>query len=184
MQVRNSAQHYGAIAMTLHWLVAVLVLCSWLTGQFGDLLPRGPQREAGLYVHNTLGLAIVAFTVARLIWRMADPPPAPEISALGRWVEMTAQAVHYILSVLLFVVAAFGIAAQFAHGHALPIFGLFEVASPWAADRTFAHDMTEVHEAVVNGLLILIGLHAAAALVHHYVWHDRTLVRMLPGSQT
>ena len=85
MQVRNSAQHYGAVAVTLHWLVLALVLCSWLTGQFGDLLPRGPQREAGLFVHVTLGLAILTFAIARLLWRMADPPPAPEKSALGRW---------------------------------------------------------------------------------------------------
>jgi cytochrome b561 len=39
----------------------------------------------------------------------------------------------------------------------------------------------EVHELVANALLIFAALHAAAALIHHYVFHDRTLVRMLPG---
>ena len=39
----------------------------------------------------------------------------------------------------------------------------------------------EVHELLANALLILAGIHAAAALIHHYVFGDRTLVRMLPG---
>jgi cytochrome b561 len=72
---------------------------------------------------------------------------------------------------------------QFARGHALPVFGLAEIASPWAADRSFAHNVKEVHETLANALLLLVGLHAAAALVHHYVLHDRTLTRMLPGSR-
>jgi cytochrome b561 len=39
-----------------------------------------------------------------------------------------------------------------------------------------------VHELLANALLILAGIHTAAALMHHYVFRDRTLVRMLPGA--
>jgi len=63
----------------------------------------------------------------------------------------------------------------------LPIFGLFEIASPWAKDRAFAGSATEVHEVLANALVILAAGHAAAALVHHWTFRDRTLVRMLPG---
>lgn len=183
MQMRNSPQHYGAIAITLHWLVLALVAVSWLTGQFGDALPKGPPRDAGLFAHVTLGLALIVFILARLAWRFADPPPPPEKSTLGHWADWAARAVHYIIYALLFAIPAVGIVALFARGKALSIFGLFEIASPWAADRTFAHDMTEVHEVLVNGLLIVVGLHAAAALLHHFVLRDRTLLRMLPESR-
>jgi len=182
MQIRNSSSGYGAVAMTLHWAVVVLVLCAWLTGQFGDALPRGPQREMGEFVHVFLGLSILALVIARLVWRLADPPP-PEEPALGRWSEQAARAAHYILYALLIAAPLVGIVVQFARGHALPVFGLFEIASPWAADRNFAHNVKEVHEALANALLILVGLHAAAALAHHYVLHDRTLIRMLPWSR-
>ncbi len=183
MRIRNTSEGYGAVAMALHWAVAALVLGSWLTGQFGDALPRGPARETGLFVHISSGLAIVGFVLLRLVWRMADPPPAPEHSPLGLWGERAGQAAHYLIYLLLIVVPAVGVVAQFARGHGVPVFGLFEIASPWAADRAFAHSVTEVHEVLANVLLALVGLHAAAALVHHYVFHDRTLSRMLPGTR-
>ncbi|TPQ25714.1 cytochrome B [Bradyrhizobium guangdongense] len=182
MHVRNSPDGYGAVAMTLHWAVVILVFCAWLTGQFGDVLPRGPQREAGEFIHIFLGLAILALVAARLFWRLADPPP-PEDPAIGRWSERAARAIHYMMYALLVAAPIAGIALQFARGHALPVFGLFEIASPWVADRSFARNVKEVHETLANALLLLVGLHAAAALVHHYVLHDRTLTRMLPGSR-
>lgn len=180
MRIRNSAQGYGAIALALHWLVALQVLGAWLTGQFGDELPRGAARQIGLFIHISLGLAIVAFVFARLYWRFSDPPPAPEKSPLEPWSEWAAKAVHYLVYALLLAIPAVGIVAQFARGHALPVFGLFEIGSPWLADRSFAHQVTEIHETLANVMMILVGLHAAAALAHHYILRDRTLLRMLP----
>jgi cytochrome b561 len=182
MHVRNTSEGYGAVAMTLHWAVVILVVFAWLTGEFGDALPRGPQREAGEFIHIFLGLSIMALVAARLVWRVTDPPP--EQTPLGRWSEWAARATHYVLYALLVAVPIAGITVQFARGHALPVFGLFEIASPWAADRSFAHDVKELHETLANALLILVGLHAAAALVHHYVLHDRTLIRMLPWTRS
>ena len=75
-----------------------------------------------------------------------------------------------------------GIAVQFARGNPLPVFGLFDIASPWSADRAFARNLKGIHELLAHGLLALAALHAAAALVHHWVFNDRALTRMLPGS--
>ena len=182
MNIRNSSEGYGAVAMALHWVVAAMVLVAWLLGLFGDDLPQGAARDTGLFIHISLGLAIVALVVARLFWRLSDPPPAPERSPLGAWGEWASKAVHYVIYVLLIAIPIAGMAAQFARGHALPIFGLFEIASPWAADRAFARDVTEVHETLANIMMILVGLHATAALAHHYILRDRTLTRMLPGA--
>jgi cytochrome b561 len=38
----------------------------------------------------------------------------------------------------------------------------------------------EVHEVLAHALVILAAVHAGAALVHHWLLGDRTLVRMLP----
>ncbi len=184
MRIRNSSQGYGAIAMALHWAVVVLVLGAWLTGQFGDELPRGAPRDAGLFAHMSLGLAIIGFAITRLLWRLSDPPPAAERSRLGAWGEWASKAVHYLIYVALFAVPIAGIVVQLARGHALPIFGLFEIASPWPADPAFAHDVKEVHEVLASGMMALIGLHAAAALFHHYIFQDRTLLRMLPVTRS
>jgi cytochrome b561 len=183
MRAFNSSKDYGAIAMTLHWAVVVLVLGSWLSGQFGDELPRGAPRDTGLFVHISLGIAIVCFVLARLFWRLADPPPAPEQTPLGIWGERAAKIVQFAIYGLLIAVPAVGVLAQFARGHGLPVFGLFEIASPWTADRNFAKAVTEVHEMIANTMMALIGVHAAAAIAHHYILRDRTLRRMLPGSR-
>lgn len=179
MRVQNSSHGYGAIAMALHWIIAVLVLAAWLLGQFGDVLPRGAAQKTGLFVHISIGLTIVTFTISRLLWRLIDPPPPLEKSPLGTWGERGARAVQYLLYVGLFAVPAAGIVVEFADGHALPAFGLFELPSPWPADRAFAQQARGVHEILANAIVTLAGLHAAAALVHHYIFRDRTLLRML-----
>jgi cytochrome b561 len=81
---------------------------------------------------------------------------------------------------LLIAVPIAGILSQFARGNALPLFGIGEIPSPWIRDRAFAHNVTEVHEILANALVVVASFHAAAALVHHFVFRDNTLARMLP----
>ncbi len=181
MQLRNSPARYGLVPLGLHWLVAALVIVAWILGTFGDVLPRGPARAAGLFVHMSAGLAVIAFVAVRLLWRAGDPPPPPETTPLGRWAEQAGALAHYALYGLLIAVPLLGIVEQFARGNALPVFGLWQIASPWPADRAFARSIKEVHEVLAHTLVILAGLHAAAALMHHWIFRDRTLIRMLPG---
>ena len=182
MRFRNSAEGYGAIPQSLHWFTVVLVAIAWALGTFDDVLPKGPARAAGLFVHIFAGLAILAALAARLLWRMVDPPPPSESTLLGVWVDRAGQLAHYALYALLVAVPIAGIVLQFARGDALPLFGLSEIPSPWVGDRAYARSVKEVHEVLANALVILAAFHAIAALVHHWVFRDRTLVRMLPGA--
>ena len=183
MQVFNTSQRYGAVVQVLHWATVVLVVAAWLLGTFGDDLPRGAARDAGLYIHMTAGLTVIAIVVLRMLWRTVDAPPAPEKTPLGPWLDRAGRLAHLVLYVLLIAVPIVGIAAQFARGRPVPLFGLGEIASPWAADRAFARSVTEVHELLANTLLAVACLHAAAALAHHWLFRDRTLTRMLPGAR-
>jgi len=177
MRLTNSKDRYGAVPQFLHWVVVALVITAWLLGQFIDDLPRGT-----LSIHIALGLGVLVFLVARLAWRFADPPPEPEPTVLGSWLDLAGRLAHYLMYLLLALVPIAGIVTQFARGDAVSIFGLYEIASPWVKDRAFARSVTEVHEILANALVILAGLHAVAALVHHWILRDRTLARMLPGS--
>ena len=179
MQLVNSTTRYGAIAQTLHWLTALFVVVGWLLGQFGDDLPKGAH-AAGLFVHMTLGLSVLAFLLLRVVWRRLTPPPPAEATRYGRLVHVAANVSHAALYVLLVAVPAAGITLQFARGHAVPLFGLWAIPSPWVADRAFAHKVGEAHELLADALLILAAFHMVAALWHHWVLRDRTLMRMLP----
>jgi cytochrome b561 len=183
MRFRNSADGYGAIAQSLHWLTVVLVAIAWTLGTFDDVLPKGAARAVGLFIHISAGVAILVALVARVLWRMADPPPQPAPTTLGVWAGTASRFAHYALYALLIAVPIAGIVLQFARGNALPLFGLAEIPSPWIADRTYARSVKEVHEVLANALAILAAFHAAAALVHHWVFRDRTLVRMLPDTR-
>lgn len=178
MQIFNTQQRYGAIAQLLHWSTAIFVVLAWVLGQTVDDLPKA----FGLFSHISAGLAVLAIVIVRLMWRFVDAPPKAEVTPLGVWLDRAGRAAHLVLYALLIVVPIVGIVTQFGRGQPLPLFGLADIASPWPADRAFARSVKEVHETLSNVLLIIAGLHAAAALGHHWLLRDRTLVRMLPGA--
>jgi len=150
MQLRNSAQGYGAIPKSLHWLTVALVIVAWLLGTFGEELPLGTARDFGMFVHITMGLLVIVLLVARVIWRVVDPPPPPEITPLGSWIEATGKLTHLTLYLLLAATPIVGIVLQFARGDALPIFGFTEIASPWIKDKGFARSIKEIHDTLAN----------------------------------
>ena len=180
----NSSNRYGAVPQVLHWMTVLLVIIAWALGTFGDDLPKGSARVTSLLIHISAGLLILTALIMRLVWRMAVPPPPPEPNEFSRWLgtfaNPTARLVQYTLYALLIVVPVTGIATQFARGDALPIFGLSELASPWIPDTAFAHSLKAIHEVAANALVIVAAFHAAAALIHHVVFRDNTLIRMLP----
>ncbi len=180
MLIYNSSKGYGAIPQAIHWLTVVLVAVAWTLGLFGDDLPKGTQRDAGLFVHISAGLAVIILLGARLAWNFFNPPPSAGSTTLGIWLVRLGRAAHYLLYGLLIAVPVAGIVLQFARGESIPIFGLSEIASPWVKDRAFSENIEEMHEVLAHTLMIVAGLHAAAALIHHWVLRDQTLARMLP----
>ncbi|MGY4314139.1 cytochrome b [Bradyrhizobium sp. JR3.5] len=179
-----ASDDYGPVAKTLHWVTVLLVIVAWTLGMFGEELSEKSAQSSALLTHIWIGLTILVVAIVRIPWRIANPPPESVPTEFGRWlVEWTDPAsrlMHYVLYGLLVVVPAFGIALQFAQGHSLPLFGLGEIPSPWLADKVFAHNVKKVHEVLANALVILAAFHMVAALVHHIVFGDNTLRRMLP----
>jgi cytochrome b561 len=184
MHLVNSKARYGVVPQALHWLTALFVICGFLLGQFGDVFPKGHARELGLLVHMTFGQCVVALLIARLLWRKFDPPPPPEATPFGRLVEIAAKASHFTLYALLIVVPLLGAVVELKRGNELPVFALWQVPSPWPVDRNLARSILSLHATLADALLILAGVHACAALVHHWIWRDRTLARMLPWTRS
>ncbi len=177
--MQNTPDGYGAVAKALHWLSAILILGGWLLGQTLDLFPK--TMEEGLKLaHMWSGLGVLTLLAARLAWRRSGPQPDPIPSALDPWLARAAAVGHLALYALLLAVPVAGIVLSFARGEPVSLFGLFEIASPWARDRAFARSAREVHELLANAIMFVAALHAAAALMHHYLLGDATLRRMLP----
>lgn len=181
MRWRNSQQAYGGVAVTAHWVTVVCVIFAWGIGTFLGDFPRGPVRDGALFVHMTLGLTIFACLVIRLVWRFIDPPPPSIPSArFDPWLGLAAKAGHFVLYALLIATPVLGVVVQFARGQPLPLFGVVDIASPWAFDREFFRQIIGVHQLAANTLGVVAILHALAALIHHSALRDGTLARMLP----
>ena len=182
MPLRNSREAYGAVARFAHWATALLIALAWPLGMFRNYFPEGPQRDASVFVHMSIGLCVILLLVLRLVWRALDPPP-PAIRAdrFEPWLGLAAKAGLLLLYALLIVTPILGVVLQFSRGKALPVFGLFDIPSPWVADRAFFRQIIRMHQFAGDALVIVALGHAAAALFHHWALRDRTLARMLPG---
>src|ERR1041385_133945 len=113
MQLHNSPQAYGSISKVLHWATVLLVVAAWLLGTFGDDIPRGLARSAGLFTHISAGLAIISLLLARILWRVMDPAPPFELTPLGIWSRSAAKLTHFVLYALLAATPIVGVLVQF-----------------------------------------------------------------------
>ena len=170
---------YDGFSMMLHWLTAGLVAVLWTLGQLMDEFTKGAPRHAALSVHMLLGLLVGAVVLVRIVWRSAGGRRLP--SADEGWLDLLAKAAHYGLYVLLVLTVAFGVARAWVHG--LSVFDWFTFSRPAFATRSVVRTVSELHSDLADLLVIVAGLHAAAALMHHYVKRDSVLRRMLPGKR-
>jgi cytochrome b561 len=173
--------NYDNVAITLHWLTALLVVVQFALAVTWDEFPRD-TRENLQGVHVSLRVLLTAVVVARIAWRLMPGHQRPAI--VSGWVKLASQAVHYLLYVLLVVQAGLGFAWRWGQGHDVAFFGLFAIPGPYGAlARPTRHLLAEFHEKVGWAIVIIAFGHALAALYHHYRLHDRVLGRMFPPAR-
>jgi cytochrome b561 len=173
---RMAPRHHPR-TIALHWLTAAAVVLAWFAAQCIDAFPKGPSRWNMLGVHMTLGASVGALVVARLRWRYSRRAdwPAP---AGGR-VAQLARHGHIALYALVAGTVLLGLWNAWARGE--HVFGLFQIPAFDADDKALRKWAGDAHKLAANALLILAGAHAAIAAVHHLVFRDEVLLRMLPA---
>ena len=168
--------HYDRTSILLHWATAGLVVLLWIIAHLIDDFPRGTPRITARSVHILLGVILLSLVVVRMAWRIRWGHRLP--LANSGPVGYLAKAVHYGLYGLLLAVLILGIANVWVRGDSF--FGLFSVPK-FSPDPKLKESVEDLHETVANIVLIVAGLHALAALAHHYFARDGVLRRMLPG---
>ncbi len=173
--VRTDRYSRGAIAF--HWTIGLLVIANLLIGLFHDAMPSGWRV---MPLHKAIGITVLALSIGRLAWRLSHrPPPLPPTAPL--WERRTAQAVHWIFYAMMILVPLTGwiMVSGAEVRRPLDWFGLFPL--PYlpvsGAAGALGH---EVHELLGLSMAGLVLIHIAAALRHHLIVRDSTLVRMLP----
>jgi cytochrome b561 len=207
MRWRNTEDSYGAVAIALHWLVAITVLGLFPLGLWmRSLTYYDSWYDPAPYIHKGIGVLLFLTLVLRLVWRIASPPPRP-LPSLTAFESRASHLVHVLLYVLLFGIMLSGYLISTADGRPIDVFGLFQIPATltdvdldalrpalahWleglgqvklaalAADLPKQEDLAgAVHLYLAYTVIALVSLHALAALKHQFIDRDRTLMRML-----
>lgn len=179
-------QRYRPAAQLMHWATAILVLVAFVYGPGGpETRVYAPSRDFDRHLHETLGSTVFVLTLLRVTWRtlVKRPDPVPT----SRWMGLTASAVQALLYLLLFAVPLTAIFGAWLEGHPLAYVGGLQIGAPVAASHEMGVSLASVHGWLGDAILWVAGLHAVAALYHHFVLGDAVLVTMLPrwlGGQT
>ncbi len=179
MNWKNTASRYGSLSVGIHWLVLLLFIAVYASINLRELYPKGSDpREALKTWHFMLGMLVFVLLWLRLAARFSGPAPdiRPEPSV---WQQLSAKLMHLALYALMIVMPLSGWLLLSASGKPIPFFGL-ELPALISENKDLAKTIKEIHEFIGTTGYYLIGLHAAAALYHHYIKHDNTLTRILP----
>jgi cytochrome b561 len=179
MTLRNDSTRYGSLSIGLHWLTLLLLIGVYACIELHEFFPKGSDaREALKSWHFMLGLAVLGLTLLRLLAAAGAPTPRIEPDP-PLWQKRAGTAMHVALYLLLVGMPLGGWLMLSAAGKPVPFFGL-DLPPLVAENRSLADIVKELHETGGNVGYFLIGMHAAAALFHHYFVGDNTLRRMLP----
>lgn len=180
ISIRNRAQGYGLIAIFLHWLealsvVAMFILGLWMTGltYYDEWYKPAPD------IHRSVGILLFFTLMFRIYWRITNVSPHDEPN-IGILQKRIAHWVHLLLYFMLISMIVSGYLISTADGRAIDVFGWFQVPAIFSLNVENLEDKAGVvHWYLALVLIVIAGLHALAALKHHFIDRDRTLSKML-----
>jgi cytochrome b561 len=174
----QAAGRYRAGAIAFHWLMFALVVIVGVLGLLHDSWPKQTQ-AFWINVHAVIGIFLWLLLLARFGYRLRHSPPALP-AEMGAFSRRLSTPVHFALYALMFVIPIIGFVTFIYHGRIFH-FGLFELNFGIQKNRAIFEPTEDLHGYLAYALFALAGLHALAALWHHFVLHDGVLSRIWPA---
>jgi cytochrome b561 len=174
-----SSPRYSALAIGLHWLIAVAIFGSFAVGLYMADLPLSPQKLKLYSWHKWAGVTIFMFVILRLVWRLSHRPP--ELPAgMPVWQRTVAEATHVLLYVLMVTIPLSGWLSSSALGFQTVYFGVLPLPDLLHKNKELGEFLEGVHSLLNFSMAALVVAHLGAALKHHFIDRDDVLTRMLP----
>ncbi len=179
MKITNSIKGYGIAAILLHWIMAVLIIGLFALGKYMvDLDYYDQWYHSAPWWHKSFGVTVFSLLIFRLIWKVLNETPEP-LPTYKNWETKIAKLVHKLFYVLLFILCISGYFISTSKGAAIEVFGFIEIAYLVKYGKMQAEVAGKIHVISTYALFISFVLHVSAAIKHHLLNKDVTLIRML-----
>ena len=179
MGLRNTTERWGAVSQLLHWLIVGLLIVQVTLAEMADELPVGVKKLTILARHKSFGITILALALLRLAWRLRNPTPLLP-GTLKPYERALARITHVMLYVLLFAMPLSGWMMSSARGFPVSWFHLFQLPDLVPKNKALYEALLTTHGTLAAVLAVVVALHVAGALKHHFIHKDDVLRRMLP----
>lgn len=173
---------YGNVAISLHWLVALLIFSGWSMGFYMADLKLSPDKLKLYSWHKWIGITVLTLACLRAAWRVTHAPPPPN-PAHPPWQRFAAQVAHIGLYVLLFAIPLSGWMFSSASGYPVKYLGVIPLPDLVGKSKELANLLKDVHGWLAWALAAIVAVHIGGALQHHIFHRDDTLARMLPWAR-
>ena len=182
--LKDKLSGYGLITILLHWVCAPLIFFLFGLGVYMRGLDYySPWYHRGPELHIALGILVFALMAIRLVWRVKSISPAP-IPTISKPNQLAATAVKLFLYVGVFTICVTGYLITTAEGTGANFFDLFSVPASVKLTADQVDLAGKIHKYLAWGVVIFALAHAGAALFHHFIKRDKTLVRMLKPAKS
>ncbi|VAW50956.1 hypothetical protein MNBD_GAMMA06-1628 [hydrothermal vent metagenome] len=132
--------------------------------------------------HKSIGIVLASLLLFRILWMCFQIKPTPLIK--NKWVAQLTSLTHAGMLFLLVIIVISGYLISTADGRAIVVFDLFEIPATITSIKNQEDISGEFHFYMTTILMLIAGLHAVAALAHHFIYKDKTLSRMLGISRS
>ena len=175
--LKSRPDRYGAMAVSVHWLSAILILALLASGFQAANTMDASTKAAFLRFHIPVAIMVLLLTIVRIVWWWRfDLKPHPVEGSPG-WQERIAHGVHVAFYIVILGMAASGIGMMILSGAGPAVFGAPGAALPHFTD----YPPRVPHGLGARLLLALLVFHAGAALYHQFIRGDGLLRRMWYG---
>ncbi len=173
MSVRSSNDRYGSVAVTIHWLSALLIIVLLGSGFRASGMEDAAAKAEILRVHIPLGIAVLALTMLRILWWLfADKKP--NSITMPVWQDHMSRIIHFLFYIVILGMIASGISMMILSSAGPAIFdgSATELLDFWDFKPRLPHGVG------ARIVLLLFAFHTGAALYHHFVKRDGLIRRM------
>lgn len=177
MQIKNTKDHFGIIAILLHWIMAILLIGLVILGLYMTSLPLSAQKLKLYGWHKEFGMLVLFLVMFRIVWRIGNV--LPSLSSLNAFERTAARMVHWAFYIFMFALPITGWLITSTAGLPVSFFGLFVIPTLIAANDNLRPVLEMIHEWLAYGLIALFSLHVLAALKHHFINKDDILRRII-----